>query len=201
MRLSVRIGIVLAIVGAAALAAIPFRKAAQPPPEPRATRLPIERRLHAGGETWNGRFQSAPLPTEPLRSLSVASDGNASDVPDLPEKYHRTLSPVGALLNSSDEYAADEPPLLDTGAPARALTHKIVDGDSLSRLAERYLGDATLAGKLFEANRDVLNSPELLPLGRVLKIPSREEALTPAAPVVEAAPEMAPIPRGAFRGN
>jgi nucleoid-associated protein YgaU len=201
MRLSARIGIVLAIAGAATVAAIPFRKSAAPPPETPSARLPVERRLNAGSESWNGRFQSAPLQTEPLRALSVPGDGYASSVPELPEKYHRILSPVGALLNSSEAPLDDEPQLLDTGAPARALTHKIVDGDTLSLLAERYWGDAQLAGKLFEANRDVLRSPDLLPLGIVLKIPSREEAMRPAEPVVEAAPEMAPIPRGAFRGN
>jgi nucleoid-associated protein YgaU len=202
MRLSARIGVVLAIAAVATVAAIPFRKSAAPlPPESRSAKLPIERRLNTVGESWNDRFQTAPLQAEPLRALSVSGDGNASSVPDLPEKYHRILSPVGALLNSSELPPDEEPQLLDTGAPARALTHKIVDGDTLSRLAEHYWGDALLAGKIFEANRDILQSPELLPLGRVLKIPSREEALTPAAAVVEAAPKMAPIPRGAFREN
>lgn len=200
MRLSARIGIVLAISGAAIAAAIPFRKAVTPTPEPQSARLPIERRLNSGHETWSGRFQSAPLQTESLGTLSVSGDGGSSSVPELSPKYHR-ISPVGALLNSTELPPEEEPSLLDTGAPARALTHKIADGDTLSQLAERYWGDASLAHKLFEANRDVLKSPDLLPLGRVLKIPSREEALAAPPPVVEPAPQMSPIPSGAFRGE
>lgn len=200
MRLSARIGIVLAIAGAAIAAAIPFRKSAAPSQTPQTARLPIERRLNAGHESWQGRFQAAPLQTEPLGTLSLSGDGGSASVPELSPKYHR-ISPVGALLNATELPPEEEPNLLDTGAPARALTHKITDGDTLSRLAEHYWGDATLANKLFEANRDVLQSPDLLPLGRVLKIPPREEALTPPAPVVEPAPQMAPIPRGAFRAE
>lgn len=50
-------------------------------------------------------------------------------------------------------------------------THKIVDGDTLTGLAERYLGSGARFLELFEANRDVLSTPELLPIGRVLRIP------------------------------
>lgn len=198
MRIVTRIGMVLALAGVAIVAAIPFRKPAAPPSEPRSASLSIERRLNAGGDSVNGRFQSAPLQARPLRALSVSGEKQAG-VPELPARYHRSLSPVGALLDTDDESLDDEPQLLDTGAAARALTHKVVDGDTLSLLAERYWGDASLAGKLFEANRDVLRSQDLLPLGCLLKIPSREAALAPAEPVVEPAPAMAPIPRGAFR--
>ena len=41
-------------------------------------------------------------------------------------------------------------------------THKIVDGDTLPALAERYLGSAD-PHEIFAANRDVLSDPELLP--------------------------------------
>jgi len=52
-------------------------------------------------------------------------------------------------------------------------THKIVDGDSLESLAERYLGSAERCLEIYEANRDVLRSPQLLPIGVELKIPPR----------------------------
>jgi nucleoid-associated protein YgaU len=54
-------------------------------------------------------------------------------------------------------------------------THRIVDGDTLSGLATRYLGRADRFGEIYEANRDVLRSPDVLPLGEILKIPSAEE--------------------------
>ncbi len=51
--------------------------------------------------------------------------------------------------------------------------HKIVDGDTLADLAARYLGSAARAMEIFQANREVLTDPELLPIGVELKIPAR----------------------------
>jgi len=51
-------------------------------------------------------------------------------------------------------------------------THKVVDGDTLEVLAERYLGSPDRCLEIYEANRDVLPSPQLLPIGAELKIPS-----------------------------
>jgi len=58
--------------------------------------------------------------------------------------------------------------------PARAppgRIHTVVAGDTLSELAERYLGSAALADELYEANRDVLKSPDALRVGQTLRIP------------------------------
>jgi nucleoid-associated protein YgaU len=52
-------------------------------------------------------------------------------------------------------------------------THRIVDGDTLEDLAARYLGSALRSGEIFQANRDVLSDPRLLPIGAELKIPGR----------------------------
>jgi nucleoid-associated protein YgaU len=54
-------------------------------------------------------------------------------------------------------------------------THKIVDGDTLAGLAERFLKSASRAAEIFEANRDVLAAPEPLPIGVELKIPRHEK--------------------------
>jgi nucleoid-associated protein YgaU len=47
-------------------------------------------------------------------------------------------------------------------------------------LAERYLGDADRYLEIYEANRDLLPSPEVLPIGARLKIPRRREGRAPA---------------------
>ena len=52
------------------------------------------------------------------------------------------------------------------------LTHVIEEGDSLSALAKRYLGDETRAGDIFDSNRDVLVEPDRLPVGRFLRLPT-----------------------------
>jgi nucleoid-associated protein YgaU len=55
-------------------------------------------------------------------------------------------------------------------------THKIVDGDTLPMLAERYLGSASRAAEIYQANRNVLTDPKILPIDKVLKIPRSEQA-------------------------
>jgi LysM repeat protein len=72
----------------------------------------------------------------------------------------------------------------------RVRTHKVVDGDTLRLLAERYLGSAGEAMAIFEANRDALPSPEILPIGVELKIPPRR---VPAASPRNFMPRQPPL--------
>lgn len=51
------------------------------------------------------------------------------------------------------------------------ITHKVVAGDNLSKLAEKYLGSHSKYLTLYEANRDLLASPDDLSPGMELKIP------------------------------
>ncbi len=51
-------------------------------------------------------------------------------------------------------------------------THKLADGDTLPALAEHYLGAAARWREIYEYNRDILTSPDLLPIGGELRIPS-----------------------------
>jgi nucleoid-associated protein YgaU len=52
-------------------------------------------------------------------------------------------------------------------------THIVVDGDSLAKLAGRYLDDPRRAEEILELNRGLLSDPQLLPIGVELLIPSR----------------------------
>ena len=49
--------------------------------------------------------------------------------------------------------------------------HKVVSGDTLSGIAEDNYGDANLWPRLFIANRDTINDPDLILVGQVLRIP------------------------------
>lgn len=69
------------------------------------------------------------------------------------------------------KYHIDDSPTPTAAQPVRV--HKIADGDTLSALSQKYYGDATAAGGIFEANRDVLADPDLLPIGREIQIPPR----------------------------
>lgn len=49
--------------------------------------------------------------------------------------------------------------------------HIVQNGDTLEKLAKRYLGDAGRALELFDLNRQQLTNPHLLPIGAELRIP------------------------------
>ena len=56
-------------------------------------------------------------------------------------------------------------------APAQPRVYEVVSGDSLSKIAKHFYGDAGKYQKIFEANRDQLKDPNLIKPGQKLKIP------------------------------
>jgi len=50
-------------------------------------------------------------------------------------------------------------------------TYVVQKGDTLSKIADDYYGDARLYTKIFEANRDVLTDPNKIRPGQKLRIP------------------------------
>ena len=73
--------------------------------------------------------------------------------------------------------------------PPREIAHRVVDGDTLSKLADRYLGDAALADRIRQANTDRLpENPNWLPIGVALRIPSRAGGETIDAATVARTP-------------
>lgn len=69
-------------------------------------------------------------------------------------------------------------------------THTIADGDTLESLALRYFGDSSRGREIYEANRQILLNPSVLPIGVELVIPTSEksessvERLMPDKPIV-----------------
>ena len=55
--------------------------------------------------------------------------------------------------------------------PPEPKTHKVQAGDTLSKIAKQFYGDAGKYGKIFEANRDQLSDPNMIKVGQVLRIP------------------------------
>jgi nucleoid-associated protein YgaU len=48
-----------------------------------------------------------------------------------------------------------------------------VAGDTLSKLAKAYLGDASRYMEIFNANTNTLSNPDLIRIGQNLNIPAR----------------------------
>ncbi len=68
-----------------------------------------------------------------------------------------------------------EPPPKAAPAPAPKVVeeriYEVVSGDTLGAIAQKYYGAASKYRKIFEANRDILDNPDLIKVGQKLKIP------------------------------
>jgi nucleoid-associated protein YgaU len=80
-----------------------------------------------------------------------------------------TLAPITAHAD------AQQPTNATSG-----ITITVEPGDSLSKLAERHLGSQRHYLKLYEANRDVLESPDKVVVGMKLKLPDNVTAVSPS---------------------
>ena len=52
-----------------------------------------------------------------------------------------------------------------------ARTYTVVEGDSLSKIAKHQYGDGNKWRKIYDANRDVIDNPDLIFPGQQLRIP------------------------------
>ena len=53
--------------------------------------------------------------------------------------------------------------------------YTIESGDSLSKIAKKYYGDAMKWNTLFEANREVIQNPDLIYPGQVIRVPAKAD--------------------------
>jgi nucleoid-associated protein YgaU len=54
---------------------------------------------------------------------------------------------------------------------SRETTYTVKAGDTLSKIAKQFLGDANAYMQIFNANKDQLRDPDKIQPGQVLKIP------------------------------
>ena len=74
------------------------------------------------------------------------------------------------IVNAIEVAKAPEPsPAPEPVAEERI--YEVVSGDTLGAIAQKYYGKASEYMKIFEANRDILDNPDLIKVGQKLKIP------------------------------
>lgn len=52
-------------------------------------------------------------------------------------------------------------------------TYTVAKGDTLSKIAKHFYGNANKWRGIFEANQDQIKNPDLIKIGQVLKIPAK----------------------------
>ncbi len=60
---------------------------------------------------------------------------------------------------------------IDAALPVPEKIYEVVGGDSLSKIAKHFYGDAGKYMKIFEANKDQLSDPDKIKVGQKLRIP------------------------------
>jgi nucleoid-associated protein YgaU len=128
---------------------------AAPTPEPATEFGPVA--SVPGSDEFN-LLAGPPAPISPAAALDSEPANNNLD--------HQSPAPVAAAIANTDRSTATEA-VPTTGAP-----HYVVQpGDTLSSVAAAHLGSTSRYLELFEANREILASPDDLQPGMVLVIP------------------------------
>jgi len=70
-----------------------------------------------------------------------------------------------------DEKTPKNAPASGAGAWDATQWHEVSSGETLSKIAQKYYGDASLYPKIFEANRDSIKDPNMIRVGQKLRIP------------------------------
>ena len=65
-----------------------------------------------------------------------------------------------------------------TSTAAAAQTYTVAKGDTLSKIAKQFYGNANRWHEIFDANRDQISNPDLIRPGQVLKIPAGAKSST-----------------------
>ena len=92
----------------------------------------------------------------------------------MPDKKNGIVSGGGTSIGDSDP--ADSGIVSGGGSQLSSKedtmqSYTVVKGDSLSKIAQRIYGKASLWNKIYEANRDHIKDPDLIYPGQVLRLP------------------------------
>ncbi|MES2745101.1 MAG: peptidoglycan-binding protein LysM [Bdellovibrionota bacterium] len=101
------------------------------------------------------------------RGVERVNDDGLKVVPKTPTPL---INAQPSAANVQTPNQAGQTPALKEALPAKMVTVK--KGDTLSKIAKEQLGNANRYTEIFEANKPMLNDPDEIFPGQVLRIPS-----------------------------
>ncbi len=103
------------------------------------------------------------VPDQDTRERIILAIGNSAGV----ERVSEELTVVAPAAAAPAPEAVAAPP-----APPEPQMHVVVKGETLSKIAKEYYGDAMKYPVIFEANKPMLTDPDKIYVGQVLRIPA-----------------------------
>lgn len=138
-------------------------------PDPAAAQARLDELNHAAAEAIKNYIATQNLSAQ---NLEVAFDGATQSVtvsgvaPDqaTKEKIVLCCGNVTGVAHVDDQLTVETP-------ADESQYYTVVSGDTLSKIAKKYYGNANAYNAIFEANRPMLSSPDRIYPGQVLRIP------------------------------
>ena len=93
-------------------------------------------------------------------------------LPDNDDKKYKDRPDFSNVRGGSSSTSPTRP----ASTPSGTKTYVVVKGDSLSKIAQHFYGDAQGWRRIYEANRDLIRDPDLIHPGQELRIPDAGEA-------------------------
>ncbi len=131
-------------------------------------------------ELGRGFKEDSDAVTEKVQDLGLAVDGLAVEVDGdkaivkgKAGSQAEAEKAVVAIGNTPGIAMVDDQLEVSQPAPTSQY-YKVVSGDSLSKIAKKFYGDAKKYTVLFEANQPMLKDPDKIYPGQVLRIPPQE---------------------------
>ncbi|MGK2858688.1 MAG: LysM peptidoglycan-binding domain-containing protein [Thermoanaerobaculia bacterium] len=137
----------------------------------------FEEKVNDAIEKVRGQFPMAQISADVADEV-VTLKGRAPDV-NVKGQIMAAFNKLVETKNTLNQIALDKPAVAPVAAatppaglgPAGGRVYEVVSGDTLSKIAKTFYGDANKYMKIFEANKDILKNPDLIKVGQKLKIP------------------------------
>ncbi|UWD50620.1 LysM peptidoglycan-binding domain-containing protein (plasmid) [Clostridioides difficile] len=86
-------------------------------------------------------------------------------------KEYRRIQISKVNINNDEKLSSEKNVPLTKGFDTKQKTHKVVEGDTLFKIAKKYYGNGDLWEKIYKANEDTIKDPSVIKNGWILIIP------------------------------
>lgn len=139
-----------------------------------------EKRANAAAKELKAEEMAARKLEQTIRDLQLKVENLDVHIDDDMAKVtgkaydQATKEKVVLVVGNSEGIATVDDRMTVEHSEPEAQFHTVVSGDSLSKIAKKYYGDAMKYPVIFEANKPMLKDPDKIYPGQVLRIPNQD---------------------------